>query len=69
LGLLQQAPRAYLQGHKTPKQDADIQQKIAQRTAAKAARNFELADQIRNDLLKLGIVLQDSPEGTQWMKV
>jgi cysteinyl-tRNA synthetase len=69
LGVLQQAPRAYLQGQKTPNQDAEIQQKIAQRAAAKAARNFELADQIRNDLLKLGIVLQDSPEGTQWMKV
>ncbi len=68
LGLLQQAPRAYLQGPKTPNQNAEIDQKIAERNAAKAARNFELADKIRNDLLAQGIVLQDSPEGTQWMK-
>ncbi|MDP4967368.1 MAG: cysteine--tRNA ligase, partial [Burkholderiaceae bacterium] len=39
---------------------------IAQRAEAKAAKNFALADQIRQDLLALGIVLKDSAAGTTW---
>jgi cysteinyl-tRNA synthetase len=69
LGLLQQVPRAYLQGAALlPHQDAAIELKIAARIAAKASRDFGLADQIRTELLGQGIVLQDSPQGTTWMK-
>ena len=39
---------------------------IAQRSAAKATKNFAEADRIRQQLLAQGIVLKDSPEGTTW---
>ena len=39
---------------------------IAERAAAKAAKNFAEADRIRNALLAQGIVLKDSAAGTTW---
>ena len=67
LNFLQQDPRKYLQAGSSV-DDEVITQRIAERTAAKSARNFTLADQIRQDLLAQGVVLQDSPTGTTWMK-
>ena len=67
LGILQQSPRSYLQAGNTL-DEASIAERIAARAAAKLARNFALADQIRQELLAQGVVLQDSPTGTTWMK-
>jgi cysteinyl-tRNA synthetase len=43
--------------------------RITERNDAKKAKNFALADAIRNDLLAQGIVLKDSPTGTTWETV
>ncbi len=53
-------------------EDADenhINEQIALRLKAKAEKNWALSDQIRDDLLKSGIVLKDSKEGTSWQKL
>lgn len=45
-----------------------IEDQILQRNEAKKNKDFTKADEIRENLLKLGIVLQDTPQGTIWEK-
>ncbi|MEO9102509.1 MAG: cysteine--tRNA ligase [Burkholderiaceae bacterium] len=71
LGLLQAEPRAFLQTRNsaathTTLDAAAIEALIGERACAKAARDFALADQIRQGLLSQGIALKDSAAGTQW---
>jgi cysteinyl-tRNA synthetase len=68
LGLLQQAPMDYLQSGAALDESA-ITDLIGQRLAAKAAKNFAQADQIRQELLDMGVVLKDSASGTTWERV
>jgi cysteinyl-tRNA synthetase len=65
LGLLQGDPKAFLRAGSRLDEET-ISRLIAQRAAAKQAKNFAEADRIRQDLLNQGIVLKDSPAGTTW---
>lgn len=46
----------------------DIEALIAERQAARKDRNFQRADEIRDELLANGIVLEDTREGVKWKK-
>jgi cysteinyl-tRNA synthetase len=41
---------------------------IAQRAAAKKAKDYARADEIRAELLEKGVVLTDTSQGTKWEK-
>jgi cysteinyl-tRNA synthetase len=48
--------------------DAAIEALVVERTAAKKARNFARADQIRNELAEKGVILEDSKDGVRWKR-
>ncbi len=67
LGFLQLPPRDYLRSGNTL-DESRIAERIAARDAAKLARDFALADEIRQELSTQGIALRDSANGTTWVK-
>lgn len=48
--------------------DEEIEELIAKRQAARKEKNFALADQIRDELLAKGIILEDTREGVKWKR-
>lgn len=69
LGILKEEPTRFLQSGSADGLTADaIEQKIAERNAAKASKNYALSDQIRDELKAQGIVLADSAAGTTWRR-
>jgi len=48
--------------------EAWVLEKIRERDAARAARDWKRADRIREDLSQAGIELRDSAEGTRWVR-
>ena len=72
LGLLGRAPQAFLQAGAPDASgglDADaIETRIAERAAAKKAKNFAESDRIRAELTEAGVILEDGAGGTTWRR-
>ncbi|WP_319237859.1 cysteine--tRNA ligase [uncultured Propionivibrio sp.] len=75
MGLLKRDPQVFLQatpageeGDANGLTPAQIDAMIAERVAAKKAKNFAEADRIRSELLAAGIVLEDTAQGTTWRR-
>ncbi len=49
--------------------NADVEALLAERTKAKAEKNFARADEIRDDLAAQGIEIEDTPDGPKWRKI
>lgn len=48
--------------------DEEIEQLITKRNEARKNRDFHTADQIRDQLKEMNIVLEDTPQGTRWKR-
>ncbi len=75
LGLLDADPETFLQGGGTLGQSASdglseqqIEILITEREAAKTAKDYARADELREQLQGLGVILEDSREGTRWRR-
>ncbi|MEI7995130.1 MAG: cysteine--tRNA ligase [Methylococcaceae bacterium] len=67
LGILQDDPESFLKSGIIDSEEltgAFIEQQIQARLDAKKAKNWALADQIRNDLKEQSVILEDAPNGT-----
>ncbi len=53
----------------TPELDAWVEDRLAERAAARAERDFGAADRIRSELEAKGVAIEDTPAGTRWRKV
>ena len=67
LGLLQRDSQAFLQAGSSTTDVSQIEALIEQRKAAKAAKDFALADSLRGQLTEMGIVIEDKAGGiVEW---
>ena len=53
---------------KTEVLDSEIEALIEKRTEARKAKDFKTADEIRDKLKEMGIVLEDTPQGVKWSR-
>lgn len=68
LGIAQQDPESFLQGEQADDEVAEIEALILQRNQARADKNWAIADEARDKLTALGVVLEDSAGKTTWRK-
>jgi cysteinyl-tRNA synthetase len=69
MGLLTDDPESWFAGDEDGSLAVgEIETLIKQRNAAKAEKDFEVADSIRDQLKEAGITIQDSREGTTWRR-
>ncbi|MCW8876947.1 MAG: cysteine--tRNA ligase [Kangiellaceae bacterium] len=70
LGILQQEPESYLKSSASQQEDdvAEIEALIEQRNQARADKNWAQADEIRDKLQAMGIVLEDKAGQTGWRR-
>ena len=72
LGIINESPKIYFDKKRSSgleKRSIDpalIEKMIKDRTDARKAKNWEKADQIRKELAKMNIIIEDRPEGTVW---
>ncbi len=72
LGILQQRSADWFSGANMVRQDVEvdkINRLIAKRNNAKMQKNFDQADKIRNELIAMGIQVEDRPNGTVWRQI
>ncbi|MBB1470911.1 cysteine--tRNA ligase [Pseudoalteromonas sp. SG41-5] len=68
LGVAQQAPEAFLQGGQADDEVAQIEALIVKRNEARASKDWAAADEARDALNALGVILEDSAGRTTWRK-
>ena len=68
LGLLQQDPAAWFSRGGNADEDTRIQAMIDERNAAKKARDFARADQLRDELAREGVLIEDTAQGVRWRR-
>jgi cysteinyl-tRNA synthetase len=71
LGILRRESEEFLQspaGPATGISDARIELLIRERNEARSSKNFGRADEIRDELLRDGVVLEDGSHGTSWRR-
>ena len=72
LGIFQRAPSAFLDGYRLRLcgrrgiDPAAVEARIAERSAARKAKDFTRGDEIRRTLQESGVELMDTPAGTTW---
>lgn len=71
LGLLYRNPEEWFRGNAASDglSESDIEALIQKRADARKAKDFATADAVRKELAEKGIVIEDTPSGTQWKRV
>lgn len=69
LGLLQQDPAQWFGEGATDLDTGLIERLIQERTAARKAKDYGKADEVRDRLGNMGVTIEDGPEGTRWRRV
>ncbi len=66
LGLLQQDPELWFEGGADDDLKTRVEALVAERVAARTAKDWAAADRLRGDLDALGVVVMDNPTGATW---
>ena len=66
LGILQQSPEAWFQTGGDGIDAGKVEALIAQRNEARVKKDYASADAARDALVQMGVVIEDTPNGTIW---